>query len=105
MSTTPLTSGSASETSGPAKVRLRFDGPVLPVADVDRAKAFYLGLGWRLDADFPIDEHYRIVQITPPGSPASIQVGVGLTTMTPGSMEDMYLIVDDIEAARAALVS
>ena len=84
---------------------MRYEVTVLPVADVDRAKAFYAGLGWRLDADFPIDEHYRVVQLTPPGSPAAIQFGLGLTTMTPGSMEDMYLVVDDIEAARNDLIS
>ena len=75
------------------------------VADVDRAKAFYQGLGWRLDADFPVDEHFRVVQLTPPGSPASIQFGIGLTTMAPGSAEALYLIVDDIEAARNELIA
>jgi catechol 2,3-dioxygenase-like lactoylglutathione lyase family enzyme len=84
---------------------LRYEVTVLPVADVDRAKAFYAGLGWRLDADFPIDEHYRIVQLTPPGSPTSIQFGTGVTTMSPGSLEEMYLVVDDIEAARADLIA
>jgi catechol 2,3-dioxygenase-like lactoylglutathione lyase family enzyme len=84
---------------------MRFEVAVLPVADTDRAKAFYEGLGWRLDADFPIDEHYRIVQLTPPGSAASIQFGDGLTEMTPGSMRDMYLIVEDIQAARDELIS
>jgi catechol 2,3-dioxygenase-like lactoylglutathione lyase family enzyme len=78
---------------------------VLPVTDVDRAKAFYEGLAWRLDADFPVDEGFRVVQLTPPGSPASIQFGIGLTTQAPGSSQAMYLIVDDIEAARADLIS
>jgi catechol 2,3-dioxygenase-like lactoylglutathione lyase family enzyme len=91
--------------STPATVALRLEVAVLPVSDVDRAKAFYLGLGWRLDADFPIDEHYRIVQFTPPGSPASIQFGTGLTTMTPGSVQGLYLVVDDIDAARSELRS
>jgi catechol 2,3-dioxygenase-like lactoylglutathione lyase family enzyme len=62
---------------------------VLGVSDVDRAKGFYQRLGWRLDADFPIDERFRIAQFTPPGSPASIQFGTGVTTMTPGSVKDM----------------
>ena len=75
------------------------------MSDVDRAKAFYEGLGWRLDADFPIDEDFRIVQFTPPGSPASIQFGTGLTTMEPGSVKDMYLAVTDIEAARDELIA
>ena len=73
MSSTQLSGDAATEASGAAAVPLRFEVAVLPVADVDRAKAFYEGLGWRLDADFPIDEHYRVVQLTPPGSPASIQ--------------------------------
>src|SRR6185436_16791394 len=93
------------EASAPATVPLRFEVTVLGVSDVDRAKAFYQRLGWRLDADFPIDEHFRIVQFTPPGSPASIQFGTGVTTMTPGSIRDMYLIVDDLRAARDELIS
>jgi catechol 2,3-dioxygenase-like lactoylglutathione lyase family enzyme len=81
-------------------ITFRFEVTVLPVTDVDRAKSFYEGLGWRLDADFPINEHLRIVQFTPPGSPASIQFGTGLTTAPPGSLQDLMLIVDDIDAAR-----
>lgn len=73
---------------------------VLPVTDVDRAKAFYQGLGWRLDADFPISESLRIVQFTPPGSAASIHFGIGLTGASPGSVQSTYLVVADIEAAR-----
>src|SRR3954471_21226886 len=86
-------------------VPLRLEVMLLPVADVDRAKAFYEGLGWRLDADFPIDEGYRIVQLTPPGSPASIQFGTGLTALAPGAMKDMYLIVSDLDAARDDLIA
>ena len=78
---------------------------MLPVADVDRAKAFYVGLGWRLDADLTIDEHYRVVQVTPPGSPASIIFGKGTTTMAPGSVQDLMLIVEDIDAARNELIA
>ncbi|HMH94902.1 MAG TPA: VOC family protein [Streptosporangiaceae bacterium] len=78
---------------------------VLPVADVDRAKAFYQGLGWRLDADITPDEPYRVVQFTPPNSPASIQLGTGITTMTPGSVQELMLIVEDIDAAREELTS
>jgi catechol 2,3-dioxygenase-like lactoylglutathione lyase family enzyme len=105
MSSTQVGSDTAAHTSRPVALAMRFEVTVLPVADVDRAKAFYQGLGWRLDADFPIDEHYRVVQFTPPSSPASIQFGTGITTMAPGSMEDMFLIVDDIEAARDELIS
>lgn len=78
---------------------------VLPVADVDRAKAFYQGLGWRLDADRSEDGGFRLVQFTPPQSPASIQFGTGTTTMTPGSVQNLMLTVEDIEAARADLRS
>ena len=95
----------ANGASGPPAVPLRFEVALLAVTDVDRAKAFYVGLGWRLDADFPVDEGFRVVQLTPPGSPASIQFGVGLTTQAPGSSQALYLIVDDIEAARADLIS
>ena len=105
MSSTQQSADIATDAPGAAVVEMRFEVTVLAVADVDRAKAFYQGLGWRLDADFPIDEGFRIVQFTPPGSPASIQFGTGLTTMTPGSVKGMYLIVDDIEAARDALIS
>jgi catechol 2,3-dioxygenase-like lactoylglutathione lyase family enzyme len=89
--------------SGAATVPLRFEVTVIPVADVDRAKAFYQDLGWRLDADFPISDEYRVVQFTPPGSPASIQFGTGMTSLAPGSMKDMFLIVEDLDAAREEL--
>jgi catechol 2,3-dioxygenase-like lactoylglutathione lyase family enzyme len=105
VSSTPMSSDTAADAQRPSGTRMRFEVAVLPVADTDRAKAFYEGLGWRLDADFPIDEHYRIVQLTPPGSAASIQFGDGLTEMTPGSMRDMYLVVEDIQAARDELIS
>jgi catechol 2,3-dioxygenase-like lactoylglutathione lyase family enzyme len=105
MSDTQESSISAAPASTPATVPLRFEAAVLPVADVDRAKAFYVGLGWRLDADFTIDENYRILQLTPPGSPASIQFGHGLTARQPGTADGLYLVVDDIEAARAELSS
>jgi catechol 2,3-dioxygenase-like lactoylglutathione lyase family enzyme len=105
MSDTQTNPAGQAAATGAAPVPLRFEVTVLPVADVDRAKAFYLGLGWRLDADFPIDDGYRIVQITPPGSPASIQFGTGLTRLEPGSMTDMYLVVDDLQAARDDLTA
>ena len=101
--TDPRDRTAAVPSSGEA-LPMRFEVVVLPVTDVDRAKAFYEGLGWRLDADFPIDEHFRIVQFTPPGSSTSIQFGVGTSTAEPGSSQGMYLIVDDVEAARAELI-
>lgn len=84
--------------------RLRLEVVVLPVADVDRAKAFYAGLGWRLDADLTVKEGYRVVQFTPPGSPASVIFGSGVTTMAPGSLQDVMLIVEDLDAARQELI-
>jgi catechol 2,3-dioxygenase-like lactoylglutathione lyase family enzyme len=85
-------------------VNMLLEVVVLPVADADRSKAFYQGLGWRLDADINADADHRIIQFTPPESPASIQFGTGITTTPPGSVRDTYLIVTDIEAARAALL-
>jgi len=77
---------------------------VIPVSDVDRAKRFYGNLGWRLDADFTMSDQFRIVQFTPPGSPCSIQFGTGVTSAALGPAKGLYLVVSDIEAARAELV-
>src|SRR5512142_2666227 len=82
---------------------MKLEVVVLPVSDVDRAKRFYEQLGWRLDADF-VNSDRRVVQFTPPGSDASIWIGKGLTTSVPGGLKSLYLIVFDIEAARADLV-
>jgi catechol 2,3-dioxygenase-like lactoylglutathione lyase family enzyme len=91
----------------PTAIPMRFEVAVLPVADVDRAKAFYVGLGWQLDADFNFDAETRVVQLTPTGSPASIQFGTNWTTATPGvgAVKNLYLIVDDLIAARENLIS
>jgi catechol 2,3-dioxygenase-like lactoylglutathione lyase family enzyme len=78
---------------------------VIPVSDVDRAKAFYEKLGWRMDIDFSRDTEHRVVQFTPPGSEASIHFGKGITSAAPGSVQNVYLIVADIDKARADLVS
>jgi catechol 2,3-dioxygenase-like lactoylglutathione lyase family enzyme len=78
---------------------------VLPVADVDRAKEFYGSLGWREDADFVVDETFRVVQMTPPGSPTSVIFGKGVTDRAPGSAQDLLLAVDDVEKARAELAA
>ncbi|MBD1865239.1 MULTISPECIES: VOC family protein [Trichocoleus] len=77
---------------------------VIPVADVDRSIDFYKTLGWRLDADFPGENGFRVVQLTPPGSECSIIFGKGVSLAEPGSVQGLYLIVYDIEAARAELV-
>jgi catechol 2,3-dioxygenase-like lactoylglutathione lyase family enzyme len=84
---------------------LKLEVVVIPVSDVDRAKHFYSRLGWRLDADFPVGDAFRVVQFTPPGSPASVHFGVGLTSAKPGSASGAYLVVSDIEAARAELTA
>ena len=83
----------------------KLEAVVIPVTDVDKAKAFYEELDWRLDADFAFDNGFRVVQFTPPGSPASVQFGTNITTAQPGSAQGLYLIVSDIEAARAELAA
>ena len=77
---------------------------VIPVSDVDRAKRFYGGLGWRLDADYASGDDYRVIQFTPPGSGCSVIFGKNVTGAAPGSVQGVYLIVSDIEAARAELI-
>jgi catechol 2,3-dioxygenase-like lactoylglutathione lyase family enzyme len=78
---------------------------VIPVSDVDRAKDFYAKLGWRLDADFPFDNGFRVVQFTPPGSGCSVQFGSKITSAAPGSAQGLYLIVSDLAAAREGLIA
>jgi catechol 2,3-dioxygenase-like lactoylglutathione lyase family enzyme len=87
-----------------AAVPMKFEVTTLPVADVDRAKAFYQRLGWRLDIDFEPAPGVRGVQLTPPGSPASIQFGENTNSMQPGSLEGLFLVVEDIEATRENLI-
>jgi len=86
-------------------VDFKLEVVVIPVSDVDRAKAFYGGLGWRLDADFAFDNGFRVVQFTPPGSPCSLQFGTNMTAAAPGSAQGTYLVVSDIGAARDDLVA
>jgi catechol 2,3-dioxygenase-like lactoylglutathione lyase family enzyme len=97
----------SSETGTPPVKRgeMKLEVVVIPVADVDRAKDFYEGLGWRLDADFPISDDYRIVQLTPPGSECSIIFGSGVTAAEPGSFEGLQISVYDIDAARDDLAA
>lgn len=99
--------GATPESASESTVSMRFEVTTLPVADVDRAKSFYLALGWHLDVDLNFDETTRVVQFTPIGSPASFQFGTGMTTMSPGigSLQNLYLIVDDVTAARDELIS
>ncbi|HTN79531.1 MAG TPA: VOC family protein [Acidimicrobiales bacterium] len=84
---------------------LKLEAIVIPVSDVDRAKAFYEGLGWRLDADFSFDNGFRVVQLTPPGSAASVQFGTNITTATPGTAQGLYLVVTDVASARDELAA
>ena len=87
-----------------AKVEMKFEIVVIPVSDVDRAKEFYARLGWRLDADYDNGKDFRIIQLTPPGSACSVIFGKNVTGAAPGSAQGLYLIVDDIEAARKNLL-
>lgn len=84
---------------------LKLEAVVIPVADVDRSKAFYTGLGWRLDADFAFDNGFRVVQLTAPGSPASVQFGTKITTAEPGTAQGLYLVVSDIQTAHDELAA
>jgi catechol 2,3-dioxygenase-like lactoylglutathione lyase family enzyme len=86
-------------------VDMKLEVVVIPVAEVDRAKKFYGGLGWRLDADFPFNNGFRVVQFTPPGSGCSVQFGMNISSAAPGSARGLYLIVSDIEVARDELAS
>jgi catechol 2,3-dioxygenase-like lactoylglutathione lyase family enzyme len=103
MSTPQMSPAPAAPVQTPALVDLKLEVVRLPVADVDRAKRFYEGLGWKVDADFANGD-FRVVQMTPPGSPASIHFGKGITTAAPGSAQGMYLVVSDVAAARAELI-
>jgi catechol 2,3-dioxygenase-like lactoylglutathione lyase family enzyme len=82
---------------------MKLEVVVLPVADVDRAKAFYVKAGFRLDADFPVGDDFRVVQLTPPGSDCAIIFGDGVTSAAPGSTQGLQLVASDIDAARAEL--
>jgi catechol 2,3-dioxygenase-like lactoylglutathione lyase family enzyme len=85
-------------------VTMKLEIVVIPVSNVDTAKSFYANLGWRLDADFVVGDDYRVIQFTPPGSDCSVIFGKNVTAATPGSAQGLYLIVSDIEAARADLL-
>jgi catechol 2,3-dioxygenase-like lactoylglutathione lyase family enzyme len=89
----------------PDDIDLKLEAIVIPVADVDRSKAFYARLGWRLDADFAFDNGFRVVQFTPPGSPASIQFGTRITQQRPGTAEGVHLVVNDAQAAHERLAA
>ena len=104
MASTDVSSESTSGAAGALGVDMNLEVVALPVADVDRAKAFYESIGWRLDIDLVISDEIRTVQFTPPHSACSIQFGKGRTTAAPGSAQGMILVVEDIDAARADLI-
>jgi catechol 2,3-dioxygenase-like lactoylglutathione lyase family enzyme len=87
-----------------ARLDMKLEVVVIPVSDVDRSKAFYERLGWRLDADFAAGDDFRVIQVTPPGSGCSVILGKNVTAAAPGSARGLYLIVADIEAARGDLL-
>ena len=105
MSAVQTSNEQTTRTTSAAMVDAKLEVVVLPVSDVDRAKRFYGGLGWRLDADFAFDNGFRVVQLTPPGSACSIQFGTKITSAAPGSVQGLYLIVSDIDAARDELAA
>jgi catechol 2,3-dioxygenase-like lactoylglutathione lyase family enzyme len=105
MSSTPAAGESATASATAGTADLKLEVVVIPVSDVERAKEFYAGLGWRLDADFPFDNGFRIVQFTPPGSGCSIQFGTKITSASPGSAQGLYLVVSDIARARDELAA
>ena len=105
MSSTLIRTEAAIETPRARTVDMKLEIVVLPVSDVDRAKEFYARLGWRLDADYDSGKDFRVIQFTPPGSWCSVIFGKNVTAAAPGSAQGLYLIVADIEAARAELLA
>jgi catechol 2,3-dioxygenase-like lactoylglutathione lyase family enzyme len=103
MSATATRSQTAITGAPAGTVDLKLEVITIPVSDVERAKQFYAGLGWRLDADFSQGDD-RVIQFTPPGSPCSIHFGRNITLAAPGSAQGLWLVVSDIQAARAELV-
>src|SRR5947207_6449327 len=97
--------GGVMASTGIAPIDMKLEVVVLGVSDVDRAKAFYENLGWRLDADFATGDDWRVVQLTPPNSAASVIFGTGITAPEPGSTNGLILAVDDVDAARADLLA
>lgn len=105
MSTTSAGGATSMDVPEVGTIDAKLEVVTVPVADVDRAKRFYQSLGWRLDADFAAGEGHRLVQMTPPRSRCSIHFGQGFTDMKPGSLDRLYLAVEDIDAAREDLIA
>src|SRR5271168_2628465 len=104
MATTLKDEVRSTDATSVAKVDTKLEIVVIPVSDIDRAKAFYESLGWRLDADYDNGKDFRVIQFTPPGSGCSVIFGRNVTAAAPGSAQGLYLIVSDIEAARGNLL-
>jgi catechol 2,3-dioxygenase-like lactoylglutathione lyase family enzyme len=104
MGSTEVSNERATQIPSAGMVDTKLEVVVLPVSDVDRAKRFYGGLGWRLDGEFSDGKDWRALQMTPPGSLCSVIFGRGVTTAAPGSVQGLLLVVSDIEAARAELI-
>ena len=105
MSSTDASADTSTEVSEVGTIDMKLEVVTLPVSDVDRAKSFYQSLGWRLDVDLADGEDFRAVQLTPPRSACSIHFGKGITTAEPGSVQRLELVVEDIDSARADLIS
>ena len=103
MSTLETRTETVAEIPDATRVDMKLEIVLVPVSDVDRAKRFYRDLGWRLDLDYTTGNDYRVIQFTPPGSECSIMVGKNITTASPGSLQDVHLIVADVEVACADL--
>ena len=104
MNTIEMRSETEVQAPQPATVDFKLEVAILPVSDAERTKQFYASLGWREDADFVFSEDFRVLQLTPPGSPTSILFGTGVTSAVPGAGGDLLLAVSDVEAARAELI-
>ncbi len=104
MTGTQMSKESATQVPSVGTVETKLEVVIIPVSDVDRARAFYSSLGWRLDADFSAGDDWRAMQLTPPGSQCSVIFGKGVTTAVPGSVQGTFLTVRDINAARAQLI-
>ncbi len=105
MSTTDASTDASAGTPAPGTIDMKLEVITIPVSDVDRAKSFYESLGWRVDADFDLGNGIRVVQFTPTHSECSLAFGSGLVNAEPGSVERLEMVVSDIEAARADLIS
>jgi catechol 2,3-dioxygenase-like lactoylglutathione lyase family enzyme len=105
MTTTEINRPADAKSATSRAVDLKLEVVVIPVSDVDRAKAFYASLGWRLDADFASGDGWRVIQFTPPGSACSVIFGKNVTPAAPGSAQGLYLIVSDLEAAPQDLLA